>query len=212
MENLKHIKKIKNSILFSVVWRVLFIALYPILSGIGLNMIGINLSAGILFALSFIVSMIACLTLVTHMGNLIGIREFLRQYKLIERELIGRYSLDAKVLDDMLDNTRKKYSHQISFDRKYDINDLHAIEELNKEDRKGKYLDKYLTAKHDKHVIRMALIPKNIAEDCIYRVFNSKTLFGITGRKYFYKWEMARLDDEFILMRKEKEAKKNNIN
>lgn len=212
MENLKHIKKIRNSILFSVVWRVLFIALYPILLGIGLNMIGIDLSSGILFTLSFIVSMIACLTLVTHMGNLIGIREFLRQYKLIERELIERYSFDAKVLDDMLDNTRKKYSHQTSFDRKYDINDLHAIEELNKEDRKGKYLDKYLTPKHDKDVIRMAIIPKKIAEDCIYRVFNSKTLFGTSGRKYFYKWDMARLDDEIILMIKENEPKKNKIN
>ncbi|MBR7817940.1 MULTISPECIES: hypothetical protein [Bacillus] len=212
MENLKHIKKIRNSILFSVVWRVLFIALYPILSGIGLNMIGIDLSSGILFTLSFIVSMIACLTLVTHMRNLIGIREFLRLYKLIERELIERYSFDAKVLDDMLDNTRKKYSHQISFDREYDINALHAIEELNKEDRKSKYLDKYLTPKHDKDVIRMATIPKKVAEDCIYRVFNSKTLFGTSGRKYFYKWEMARLDDGIIQMIKENEAKKNKIN
>ncbi|MGK0196740.1 hypothetical protein ACR2RM_30315, partial [Pseudomonas aeruginosa] len=147
-----------------------------------------------------------------HMRNLIDIREFLRQYKLIERELIERYSFDAKVLDDMLDNTRKKYSHQISFDQKYDINDLHAIEELNKEDRKGKYLDKYLTPKHDKHIIRMAIIPKNIAEDCIYRVFNSKTLFGMSGRKYFYKWEMARLDEEIILMIKENEAEKNKVN
>ncbi|QYC35330.1 hypothetical protein [Bacillus amyloliquefaciens] len=71
-------------------------------------MIGINLSAGILFALSFIVSMIACLTLVTPYGKFNWDKEFLRQYKLIERELIGRYSFDAKVLDDMLDNTRKK--------------------------------------------------------------------------------------------------------
>ncbi|URJ76495.1 hypothetical protein MF621_004193 (plasmid) [Bacillus velezensis] len=98
------------------------------------------------------VSMIACLTLVTHMRNLIGIREFLRLYKLIERELIERYSFDAKVLDDI------------------------------------------------------------VAEDCIYRVFNSKTLFGTSGRKYFYKWEMARLDDGIILMIKENEAKKNKIN
>nr|UFD97737.1 hypothetical protein [Bacillus amyloliquefaciens] len=96
--------------------------------------------------------MIACLTLVTHMRNLIGIREFLRLYKLIERELIERYSFDAKVLDDI------------------------------------------------------------VAEDCIYRVFNSKTLFGTSGRKYFYKWEMARLDDGIILMIKENEAKKNKIN
>ncbi|MES5398174.1 hypothetical protein ABU952_18935 [Bacillus amyloliquefaciens] len=212
MKNLKQIKKIRNMILFSVVWRVLFIALYPIFAGIGLKMIGLNLSSGMLFISSFIVSMIACLTVIIHMRNLIDIREFLRQYKLIERELIERYSFDAKVLDDMLDNTRKKYSHQISFDQKYDINDLHAIEELNKEDRKGKYLDKYLTPKHDKHIIRMAIIPKNIAEDCIYRVFNSKTLFGMSGRKYFYKWEMARLDEEIILMIKENEAEKNKVN
>ncbi|MFH6684862.1 hypothetical protein RI119_18535 [Bacillus amyloliquefaciens] len=49
--------------------------------------------------------------------------------------------------------------------------------------------------------------------DCTpYRVFNSKTLFGMSGRKYFYKWEMARLDEEIILMIKENEAEKNKVN
>ncbi|AMK74845.1 MULTISPECIES: hypothetical protein [Bacillaceae] len=213
MKNIKHIKKMRNSILFSVVWRLLFLVLYPVILGAGLPLIGLNLPSATLFILSFIGCMMVCLTIATHISNLVNIREVLKQYASIERELVGTYSIDAKVLDDMLDNTMKKYHHQRSFDRDYNLADLHAIEELVQEERNGKYFDKYLA--HDdsiKDEIRMAVVPKRVAEDLLYSVFNSKTTFGITGRKYYHKWHMARLDEQLLPFLQEKQEKMHKTN
>lgn len=212
MKNIKHIKKMRNSILFSVVWRLLFLVLYPVILGAGLPLIGVNLPSETLFILSFIGCMMVCLSTATHISNLVNIREVLRLYDSIERELVGEYSIDANVLDDMLDNTREKYRLQISFDREYDIEDLHAIQELNKDDRAGKYFDQYLNdANNVKDEILYATIPKRTAETFLYSVFNSKTVFGVPGRKYFHKWNMARLDEELLSVFQEKEEKKNTV-
>ncbi|GED04274.1 hypothetical protein [Bacillus atrophaeus] len=213
MKNIEHIKKMRNSILFSVVWRLLFFVIYPAFLGAGLQLIGVKLSSEMLFILSFIGCMMVCLSIATHISNLVNIREVLKQYASIERELVGEYSIDAKVLDDMLDNTREKYRHQISFDREYDIEDLHTIQKLNKDDREGKYFDQYLNPDNNvKDEIRMAIIPKRTAEALLYSVFNSKTAFGVPGRKYFHKWNMARLDEELLPMFQEKEKKMNKTN
>ncbi|ASB72283.1 hypothetical protein S100333_04424 (plasmid) [Bacillus subtilis subsp. subtilis] len=66
MKNIKHIKKMRNSILFSVVWRLLFLVLYPVILGAGLPLIGLNLPSATLFILSFIGCMMVCLTIATH--------------------------------------------------------------------------------------------------------------------------------------------------
>ncbi|MCY7883092.1 hypothetical protein MOD62_16025 [Bacillus spizizenii] len=131
----------------------------------------------------------------------------------MEKELVGKYSIDAKVLDDMLDNTREKYRLQISFDREYDIEDLYTIQELNKDDRAGKYFDQYLNpANNVKDEIRVAIVLKRTAEDFLYSVFNSKPPFGVPGRIYFHKWNMARLDEELLPMIQKKEEKMNKTN
>ncbi|MEQ6001437.1 hypothetical protein U2I83_18350 [Bacillus amyloliquefaciens] len=195
MNNIKHILEIRNSILFSVIWRALFCLLYLFVVGIGFRLIGINFSPGTLSLISFIGTMIILLSIITPMRNLLSIGEFIKEYGLLERELVGKYSIDHKVLDDMIDNTMEKYNRQISFDRDYDIKDLQCIEELNKEDKNGTYLEKYISPVNDE--IRMATIIKQTAEAQLYSVFNSKTLFGVSGRRYFYRWHMARLNEKF---------------
>ncbi|MEC0400800.1 hypothetical protein ACO0DA_12190 [Bacillus subtilis] len=213
MKNIEHIKKMKSSILFSVVWRSLFFVLYPAFIGTGLPLIGVKLPSEMLFILSFIGCMMVCLSLVTHTRNLVNIKEVLRLYDSMEREIVGKYSIDAKVLDDMLDNTREKYRLQISFDREYDIEDLYTIQELNKDDRAGKYFDQYLNpANNVKDEIRMATTLKRTAEDFLYTVFNSKPLFGVAGRIYFHRWNMARADEELLPMIQKKEEKMNKTN
>lgn len=212
MKNIEHIKKIRNSILFSVVWRLLLFLMYPVILGVGFQLIGLRLPSEILFILSFIGCMILCLSTVTHVRNIFYIRDALKLYASIERELTETYSIDAKVLDDMLDNTMRKYYHQRSFDQSYALKDLYAIEELIQEERNGEYFDQYLAPNNNvKEVTRMAAVPKGVAEDLLYRVFNSKTAFGATGGKYFSKWHMDRTGEELLPLFQEKRKKINKV-
>ncbi|MEC1050925.1 hypothetical protein P9B97_02360 [Bacillus paralicheniformis] len=202
MKNLKHLKKIKRQILYSVVWRVAFLVLCPIL--INLISLFMPLSLGIMVTNSFIISLLFCISLTRHFRNLIDINTALKEYKHIEN-VLKDYSMDIETGDKLLDNTLAKYDLMLNFKKTYDIDKLHELKDLLNEPTQLISLifpDEHTESQEKEKEKKMAAVfliaSKNAAERALYSIFDSRSPFGSKGRIYFDKWNIARQYDNFV--------------
>ncbi|MED1738139.1 hypothetical protein P4U97_01140 [Bacillus swezeyi] len=221
MKTLEHLRKMKRSILYSVLWRVLFLVIFsPLL--INLINLFMPISLGIMVTNSFIISILFCISLSRHFRNLINISTALKEYKYIEN-VLKDYSMDLKTGDKLLDNTLDKYNLMLDFKETYDIDKLQELKDLLNEDKPTQLIslipDEHIHTikklpesqekekENEKKMLAIFLIAsKKVAERALYSIFDSRSPFGSKGRIYFYKWHMARLNDEWNLSR-ELEAK-----
>ncbi|KYC77500.1 hypothetical protein B4092_4733 [Bacillus licheniformis] len=203
MKNLKHLKKIKRQILYSVVWRVAFLLLCPIL--INLISLFMPLSLGIMVTNSFIISLLFCISLTRHFRNLIDINTALKEYKHIEN-VLKDYSMDIETGDKLLDNTLAKYDLMLDFKKTYDIDKLQELKDLLNEYKQtllislipDEHIESQEKEKEKKMVAVFLIASKSAAERALYSIFDSQSPFGSKGRIYFYKWHMARLKEWYL--------------
>ncbi|MEK5504114.1 hypothetical protein [Bacillus sp. FSL M8-0168] len=104
--------------------------------------------------------------------------------------LIEEKKVNSDVLDYLMDNSLERYNEILDFKDRHKLNSLRKLEKLESK-QKDFEID-------DKKYKSMIVIRHRVAEDLLFKVFNSTHLGIPEGRLYFSKWWIGRLHEKHI--------------